>query len=597
MKKPESTYASQASSSPGKCAITMGWKIFGAIMSALFVGLAVALSSLAWAGHTSGTDAAAVPPSVVTPAGRILGSVGTSIFNGKSYVAYKAIPFAKPPLGALRFMRPQPPDSLSGTEYINSEEYKPSCWSITRQSTDAAYGEDCLYLNIYVPGNAPVINARELYPVMVWLHGGGFVAGSAFPEPIKMVTRNDVIIVGVNYRMGVFGFLTTLDANLPPNNGLWDMQMALKWVKENIKYFAGNDSSITVFGESSGSISASLLALSPAAGSLFNKAIFQSGTATTLLSRDAPLRAREFAAMVGCEAAAASSQLAQCLRGVSIADILKNSKPSSFNISTARRQADFIWEPAVDGEFIPQEPLALLSNSTYLKSVGAYDKDYIIGVLNNEGGLISDNFLRQISLDMIGLPGFASDMLDFLLNRRYNAMNATEKIKSAVYTFYNINPANVSTAQNVLDMSADLLFYVPAVETALALSRCSSSSSNTGCSQHSPRVFFYLFDYCPPITDLSRPQCLIHGADVAYELPRNNLTSAVQTHLSDIFIDLLTSFANNSNPGSAVSSGWPAFDPSSQLYLRLDVIPSVRLAPYKYRAHFWLDVVTRLIDV
>ncbi|KAH9507251.1 Carboxylesterase 5A [Bulinus truncatus] len=586
--------------------LTMGWKIFGIVMSFILVAVAVALSSLAWAGHSGRTEAAVLPPTISTPVGlRYVGAAATSVFNGKSYVTYKSIPFAKPPIGPLRFKRPQSLDPPSGNQYQNSESFKPSCWTVTKQSTDPMYSEDCLYLNVYVPGDAPGADPQRSYPVMVWIHGGGFVAGTTFPEPVKMVTRGDVIVVTVNYRMGAFGFLTTLDGDLPANNGLWDVEMALQWVQDNIRYFSGNDSSVTVFGESAGAVSAALLAFSPVSGKHFHKVILQSGSATTtILSRDAPQRAREFAAAVGCSPQGApSSQLAQCLRNASVDNILKNSKPSSFSLTAGRRQADFVWVPTVDGELIPGEPAASLSNLTYLKNVGALEKDYIIGVLNNEGGLISENFLGQVPLSAVGTPNFPSEILDHLFFSRYN-VTISQKIRDAVFQFYDIVPNNFTRPQNVLNFSGDLLFEVPAVETALALSRCSgvspwtqvnASAAVPGCSRYNPRIYVYHFDYCPPINNLNKPQCLVHGVDVGYEMPKVNLSDPIQNQLSDTFIDLLTSFAHDSTPGSAVASGWPTFDQFTQMYLRLDTTPSVRTGPFNTRVNFWLNTVPALL--
>ncbi|KAH9507245.1 hypothetical protein Btru_056705 [Bulinus truncatus] len=518
-----------------------------------------AIFALTWNPDTAGGQLPS--PVVTTPEGSYIGSVSTSVFNGKTFVTYRSIPFAQPPVGPLRFQRPQLPAAPSGSQYLNTETFKPrSCAT------------------------------PKIYPVMVWIHGGGFVAGNTFPEPVKMVTRGDVIVVTVNYRMGAFGFLTTLDGDLPANNGLWDVEMALQWVQDNIRYFSGNDSSVTVFGESAGAVSVTILAVSPISGQYFHKAILQSGALTsTIYSRDAPRRAREFAALAGCSAKPSSSQLADCLRGVSIAAILNSSKPSSFDITVGRRQADFIWEPTVDGEFLPREPLDALSNITDLKHVGALDKDYIVGVLNNEGGLFSENFLSTLPLSTVGSPPFPSDILDFLIFNRYGVQN-NRNVQNAVFDFYNVSVNEFSTPQSVLDFSGDVYFNVPAVEMALALSECLVAQA-PGCCGAKPKVFFYQFDYCPPVTNLNKPQCLIHGADVLYEFPRAILTDPVQNQLSDTFIDLLTTFARSSTPGTAVESGWPLFTPASQQYLRLDTTSSVRLRPYDYRVIFWLTSV------
>ncbi|CAL1537737.1 unnamed protein product [Lymnaea stagnalis] len=608
LETPGPATAGPATAGPATPDITsrkMGWKIFGFVMSAIFVVVALSISAVTWSGHSSRTDAAPTPQMIDTPYGRYVGSVSTAF--GKSSISYKSIPFAKPPVGALRFKRPQPLAESYGSHILNSD-MKPSCWSVTRPSTDPNFSEDCLYLNVYTPLVEATQGATNSFPVMVWIHGGGFVAGSAFPEPTKMVARSNVIVVTVNYRLGVFGFLTTKDDDLPANNGLWDQYLALKWVKENIHHFEGNASAITVFGESAGAISTALLAVSPMSAGLFQKAILQSGSLTSPLSRDSIKRAREFAEKVGCASRADgnTSDLGACLRQLSIADILNNSLPFGFNITAARKQADFIWQPTVDGEFIPDEPMALLANHSYLLQVGALKKDYMIGLLNNEGALLTTNFLKPIPLQDTLNATLFTDLLDYFLYTRYGLLpNENARMQKEVHTFYSGSPESSLTPQNILDAFADLFFIVPAVETALALSSCSAlslhytppvnSTAPLSCPSVKSNIYFYLFDYCAPSSDLLKPPCMKHGDDVAYEFPKNTLADPVENKLSDTFIDILTTFAATSEPGSALTSEWPSFEPSLQRYLRLDTVQSIRRYPFDYRVSFWLKTIPYLM--
>ncbi|BFZ07844.1 hypothetical protein BsWGS_10883 [Bradybaena similaris] len=581
----------------------MSCRAISLITSAVVVVLGAGLSSLIWVLHSSSSvDAAASPPVVATPVGRFIGVLTSSETYGSSYVSYRSIPFAKPPIGALRFKRPQPLDDSKGDSIVNSEQYKQSCWSVTRKSTDTSYGEDCLYLNIYVPGTGDAVQTERKLPVIVWIHGGGFVAGSSFPEPEKLVVRGDVIVATINYRLGVFGFLTTEDDALPENNGLWDQYLAVKWLKDYIRFFGGDDQSITLFGESAGATSVALLALSPVSSGVFNKGILQSGGATGLISRDAKKRARDFAAMVGCSSSQSSSDLAECLDQVSVADILQYSRPSAFNIPLAQQQSDFIWMPVIDGEFIPDEPLKLLHNITYLEKVRAFEKDFLFSLLNNEGGLISDNFLHPIPLTQMTNTSFVTDLTNYLLYSRYGRdHDSSEELKEAIYTFYTgssvLGPA--LQPQDILDLAGDIALVIPTLELALALSKChqpgaqtcnSSVAQNTSCSKSTSKAYVLHFDYCPP-SDPCETTCMIHGADVAYVFPRNVFPDPEQQKLSDSLVDILTTFARGSNPETAVASGWPAFDTVSQTYLRFDVSPSVRHYPFNYRAQFWLKRV------
>ncbi|XP_005110856.1 para-nitrobenzyl esterase [Aplysia californica] len=634
----------------------MGWRWFSVVLTALFFAMALTFMAQNWTPSSQGSvDAAAVPPTLDTPIGRFVGSVSVAPHNGHKYIAYMGIPYAAPPVGVLRFTRPTPVAPTRQGEAVNSLASKPSCWSVTKSATDPRYGEDCLYLNVYAPYEdmrAVQSGRGPRLPVMVWIHGGGFVAGSAFPEPVKLVTRGQVIVVMVNFRMGVFGFLTTEDDVVPSNIGLWDQSVAIKWVRDNIEHLHGDPASITVFGESSGASCVALHALSPVSSKLFHKAVMQSGAASSLLSRDARQRAAEFGEMVGCPGT--GEKFLQCLRNVSIADILRHDKPDSFNISQARRQFDFIWMPVVDGEMVPGEPLSLLANRSHLAQVGAYDKDYVIGILNDEGSLVPENFLHRIPLSEIAPVAFYNDLTQALVHNRYGLnSSAAHMLQNNINGFYLgvEKPVGSVHPHKVLDLASDLLFFLPALETALAVSQCSpelsgeagpcsftpasssapdcslasslaaspttttttttttaaattttatstttaaattttttTSTTSTAAAAVSARTFFYHLDYCPDKPPCSAP-CMTHGSDVAYEFPRTDFPDPDQQHLSDLFVDLITSFAKTSDPGQAVSCGWPRFEPDTRKYLRIGRSPSVRQFLYDYRSTFWL---------
>ncbi|CAG5125107.1 unnamed protein product [Candidula unifasciata] len=582
----------------------MSCRVIGLITSAVIVIFSAGgLSSLIWVLNSSkNVEAAASPPFVTTPVGRFVGVLTPSVTYGSTYVSYKSIPFAKPPIGELRFKRPQPLDDPEVDCLVNSEQYKQSCWSVTKKSTDPSYGEDCLYLNIYVPGTEEAGQTGRKLPVIVWIHGGGFVAGSAFPEPEKLVVRGGVIVVTINYRLGVFGFLSTGDDALPGNNGLWDQYVAIKWVKDYITFFGGDDQSVTLYGESAGAMSVALHALSPISSGVFNKAIVQSGGATSLISRDARQRALEFASMVGCSSVHSSADLAKCLRQVSVAVILQYSQPSAFSLSLAQQQSDFIWMPVIDGEFIPDEPLKLLHNISYLETIGAYKKDFLFSILNNEGAMISDNFLRPISLAQVTNISFVTDLTNFLLYSRYgrNFTNSRE-LKDAIYTFYTGSSVLSPTVepQDILDLAGDVALVIPALEMALTISDChqptseicnSSFKQNSSCSRTTARTYVFMFDYCST-SEPCKTTCMIHGADVAYVFPRKIFPDPDQQKMSDMLVDILTTFARYSNPETVVPGGWPAFDTVSRSYLRFDVSPSVRQYPFNYRTQFWLKQV------
>lgn len=198
--------------------------------------------------------------------------------------AFLGLPYAAPPVGELRWRPPQPAPHWRGTR--EATRYGAHCWG--HEASDMVFqdggpSEDCLYLNIFAPASA---TAKSKLPVMFWIHGGGFQGGSA-SEPRHdgdFLPTKGVVLVTINYRLGVFGFLATPALALEQsgsagNYGLMDMVAALEWVKGNIAAFGGDPGNITIFGESAGSEAVSaLMAAAPARG-LFQKAIGESGGA------------------------------------------------------------------------------------------------------------------------------------------------------------------------------------------------------------------------------------------------------------------------------------------------------------------------------
>jgi para-nitrobenzyl esterase len=197
-------------------------------------------------------------------------------------MVYRGIPFAAPPVGRLRWREPQPPPKWSGIR--RADRFSPICMQRGMYPPDAPVepmSEDCLYLNIWAPAGAK----PSSLPVMVWIYGGGLENGSASTPLYRgdRLARKGVVVVTFNYRLGVFGFLAHPELtresvhNSSGNYGLLDQIAALRWVGRNIAGFGGDPHRVTVFGQSSGSISISVLTASPLARGLFERAIGESG--------------------------------------------------------------------------------------------------------------------------------------------------------------------------------------------------------------------------------------------------------------------------------------------------------------------------------
>ena len=211
------------------------------------------------------------------------GNVRGKLIHDGSVRAYLGIPYAAPPIGSLRWAPPQPAAPWKGV--LNADQYGHRCLQThvfdDMVFQDASPSEDCLSLNVFVPTNA---RRGAGLPVMFWIHGGGYTGGGS-SEPRHngdFLPTKGVVLVTINYRLGVFGFLTlpqltAQQGGSSGNYGLMDMVAALRWVKSNIAAFGGDPHKVTIFGESAGSYAVSTLMAVPAARGLFRSAIGESG--------------------------------------------------------------------------------------------------------------------------------------------------------------------------------------------------------------------------------------------------------------------------------------------------------------------------------
>ena len=229
-----------------------------------------------------------------TTAGKVQGSTLPGLRR------WLGIPYAK----AGRFEAPRPVEPWEGVREATcfGRQCPQQMGGRVRPETlnGADFGEDCLYLNVWTPdGGAPGPK-----PVMVWIHGGAFMAGSANPYDASVLARDgDIVVVSINYRVGVLGFVNFGDAlglpAIPPNLGLRDQIAALEWVRDNIAAFGGDPGRVTICGQSAGSMSVSLLMLSPKARGLFHAAVMQSGAVSLIHDRERSIRdARRFAELL-----------------------------------------------------------------------------------------------------------------------------------------------------------------------------------------------------------------------------------------------------------------------------------------------------------
>ncbi|HEU5417322.1 MAG TPA: carboxylesterase family protein [Streptosporangiaceae bacterium] len=309
---------------------------------------AVAVAFVVAIGTISAVRAVSAGAAVPCAAGTTVRTAGGLVcgFEAGGARQWRGIPYAAPPVGQLRWQAPQPHARWHKT--LNATAYAARCiqpWPDQDGGPAKGTSENCLYLNIWAPRAASL---SASLPVLVHIHGGGFFTGSGNGDYSVLAARGHVVVVSVNYRLGIFGFLA--NSALGPHAGdygLEDQQAALRWVHANIAAFGGNPASVTIFGESAGGSSVCDQLASPTARGLFGGAITESGQYNTLLGTPAPSRApnedietqdcksalpsqaradragARFAAVVGCGPGTAS--VARCLRHVPAARLTRAS--------------------------------------------------------------------------------------------------------------------------------------------------------------------------------------------------------------------------------------------------------------------------------
>ena len=320
---------------------------------------------------------------------------------------YKGIPYAKPPLGHLRWQAPQPAEPRDtllqalayGDDCMQSRNFRDS------QGNSGAIGisEDCLYLNIWRPAKP------GKYPVMVWIHGGGLLIGSgAWPiyEGTSFASRQDVIIVTINYRLGAFGYLShpdlvnnndSMNGGSAGNYGLLDQLEALQWVKKNIGHFSGDENNISVFGESAGGWSVFTLLTMPKSRGLFHKAMSQSGGSNATINSETAYKiGMHFADNVECN----QKGVASCLRKVPAEKILETASDLSLqSFLTEKLDTRFSFLPREDGTLLPTEPFKSIQSGAYLKI------PFIAGYNSKDPGFLKNSTISSIE-KMSGHPGY-----------------------------------------------------------------------------------------------------------------------------------------------------------------------------------------------
>ncbi len=396
---------------------------------------------------------------------------------------FAAIPFAEPPVGDLRFRPPVAPLPWEGvrdaTVFGPICPQNPSMMDLLFGGESETWDEDCLYLNVWTSDIPDGTTAAELRPVMVWIHGGGFEMGSGSSPLYRgdSFARDGVVYVSINYRLGSLGFLELggldPDERGSANVGLLDQIAALEWVRDNIAQFGGDPSSVTVFGESAGAMSVSLLLASPLAEGLFQRAITQSGAASAYRElADADRDTREFLELIGVDSI-------EGLRAASVESLLKAhaelaAKRTSDPVGTLSTYgsplAFLAFRPVADGRVVPLDPIGTVRSGSA-----------------SEVALLSGTNLEEWKLFSMGATPVESE--EVLIRRFGYLVDDPQRAFDAYTSEY----PDATLPELECAFMTDTMFRIPADD--LAAAQLEAISANSSQSADAPSVYQYRFDW------------------------------------------------------------------------------------------------------
>ncbi|XP_064593786.1 neuroligin-2 [Zonotrichia leucophrys gambelii] len=476
----------------------------------------------------------------------------------------------------------------------------------------AAQSEDCLYLNLYVPtedgllgkkredgaagGPPPDSDIRDSgkKPVMLFLHGGSYMEGTGnMFDGSVLAAYGNVIVVTMNYRLGVLGFLSTGDQAAKGNYGLLDQIQALRWLHENVGHFGGDPQRITIFGSGAGAACVSLLILSHHSEGLFQKAIAQSGTAIASWSVNyQPLKyTRLLAAKVGCERADTGAAV-ECLRRQPFRALVdQDVQPARYHVA---------FGPVVDGDVVPDDPEILMQQGEFL------NYDILIGVNQGEGlKFVEDSLESEDGISASYFDFTVSNFVDNLYGYPEGKDILRETIKF-MYTDWADRDNGEMRRKTLLALFTDHQWVAPAVATA-----------KLHAEYQSPVYFYTFYHHCQ--TD-ARPEWAdaAHGDEIPYVfgVPMVGATdlfpcnfSKNDVMLSAVVMTYWTNFAKTGDPNQPVPQDtkfihtkpnrfeevvWTRFDGKDKRYLHIGLKPRVRDHYRANKVAFWLELVPHL---
>lgn len=480
--------------------------------------------------------------------------------------AFLGIPYAAPPVGTLRFRAPRRPSSWAGTRPAD----RFGSWSLQNLPQSPLTGEppghqseDCLVLNVWTPG---IDAARR--PVMVWIHGGGFTGGSAASTlyaGARLAGRGDVVLVTVNYRLGLLGFvahpgLFDEEAGSPAGNwGLLDQAAALRWVGDNIAAFGGDPDNVTIFGESAGAMSVCDLLVLPEARGLFHRAIAQSGPPNAM----AMDRAEEVTAKLMADLGVGDPEALREVPASALLDIQRD-------LVAQRGPGPLPLMPVVDGTSIPVHPVQAIHQGV------AAEIPLVIGTNRDEAKLFMIADPRNRDPD--------EAVLHRRIERAFAANDVFVSPDEAIKTY--------RSARMARGQPADPRELWSAIETD-RMFRIGSLRAAEAQARHQPATYCYLFDWESPAMGGALGAC--HALEIPFAfgnlgaptMDRFAGSGPAAERLSQQMMDAWIAFARHGDPSRPDTATWPTYDGHLRATMIFGRHTHLEQAPFEQERLVW----------